>query len=103
MNKEEREKITDLNKCDFKAMHAYFLEQSEKRKAMTKEEKNKIKESKEAEVNTRVLYLSPNQQAFSKKNTGSHSLTATSRRWATSASSLRACSVAAVSTRRWAS
>lgn len=50
MNKEEREKIVDLNKCDFKAMQTYYLDQTEKRKAMSKEEKLKIKESKEKEV-----------------------------------------------------
>lgn len=50
MNSTERELITDLKKCDFRQMDTYFKEQSEKRKAMTKEEKLKIKEEKEAET-----------------------------------------------------
>lgn len=50
MTPQEREKITDLTKCNFKKMHAYFQEETEKRKAMTKEEKQKIKEEKEKEV-----------------------------------------------------
>ena len=44
MTPKEREIITDLKKCDFRSMHAYFVEMSEKRKAMPKEEKQKIKE-----------------------------------------------------------
>lgn len=44
MTESERAKITDLSKCNFKEMHAYFLQKSEERKAMTKEEKQKIKE-----------------------------------------------------------
>ncbi|XP_066594487.1 DNA topoisomerase I, mitochondrial-like [Prorops nasuta] len=44
MTDSERTKITDLNKCNFKEMHAYFLQKSEERKNMTKEEKKKIKE-----------------------------------------------------------
>lgn len=43
MNAEERETITDLKKCDFTQIDAYYKEQTEKRKAMTKEEKEKIK------------------------------------------------------------
>jgi len=39
MSNKERELITDLKKCDFKAMHAYFTEESEKRKGRSKEEK----------------------------------------------------------------
>ncbi|VDD91647.1 unnamed protein product [Enterobius vermicularis] len=50
MTPKEREIITDLKKCDFRSMHAYFVEMSEKRKAMPKEEKQKIKEEKEAEA-----------------------------------------------------
>lgn len=49
MEPHERELIADLRKCDFKEIDIYFKEQSEKRKAMTKEEKNKIKEEKEGE------------------------------------------------------
>lgn len=44
MTESERAKITDLSKCNFKEMHTYFLQKSEERKAMTKEEKQKIKE-----------------------------------------------------------
>ncbi|XP_020287311.1 DNA topoisomerase 1 isoform X2 [Pseudomyrmex gracilis] len=44
MTDAERAKITDLSKCNFKEMHAYFVQKSEERKAMTKEEKQKIKE-----------------------------------------------------------
>lgn len=47
MTDSERAKIVDLTKCDFKQMHAYFLQKSEERKAMTKEEKLKIKEDNE--------------------------------------------------------
>lgn len=50
MTAQERETIIDLKKCDFRQLHAYFVEQSEKRKAMSKEEKQKTKELKEAEV-----------------------------------------------------
>ncbi|CAB07640.1 DNA topoisomerase 1 [Caenorhabditis elegans] len=50
MTVEERERIHDLKKCDFRAIDAYQKEQREIRKAMTKEEKLKIKEEKEAEV-----------------------------------------------------
>lgn len=50
MTSAEREKITELTKCNFKQMHAHFISESEKRKAMSKEEKLKIKEEKEKEV-----------------------------------------------------
>ena len=43
MSVEEREKIIDLKKCDFGQIDAFYKEQTEKRKAMTKEEKEKIK------------------------------------------------------------
>jgi DNA topoisomerase-1 len=39
MTEKEREKITDLSKCNFKQMHSYFVTKSEERKAMSKEEK----------------------------------------------------------------
>lgn len=39
MTEKEKERITDLSKCNFKHMHKYFLVKSEERKAMTKEEK----------------------------------------------------------------
>lgn len=44
MTEKERSIITDLKKCNFKPMNKYFTEQSEIRKAMSKEEKKKIKE-----------------------------------------------------------
>ncbi|XP_011175336.2 DNA topoisomerase I, mitochondrial isoform X1 [Solenopsis invicta] len=47
MTESERAKITDLFKCNFKEMQAYFVQKSEERKAMTKEEKKKIKEKNE--------------------------------------------------------
>ncbi|XP_076632378.1 DNA topoisomerase 1 isoform X1 [Colletes latitarsis] len=47
MTESERTRIVDLSKCNFKEMHAYFLQKSEERKAMTKEEKQKIKEMNE--------------------------------------------------------
>jgi DNA topoisomerase-1 len=39
MTSQERASITDLKKCDFKEMAAYFKQKSEERKAMTKEQK----------------------------------------------------------------
>uniref|UniRef100_A0A0K0CUE4 DNA topoisomerase I n=1 Tax=Angiostrongylus cantonensis TaxID=6313 RepID=A0A0K0CUE4_ANGCA len=50
MSPAERELITDLKKCDFREMTVHFEKQSEIRKAMSKEEKAKIKEAKEAEA-----------------------------------------------------
>ncbi|XP_046469441.1 DNA topoisomerase I, mitochondrial isoform X2 [Neodiprion pinetum] len=47
MTESERSKIMELSKCNFKEMHAYFLQKSEERKAMSKEEKKKIKEQNE--------------------------------------------------------
>ncbi|XP_014471593.1 PREDICTED: DNA topoisomerase 1 isoform X3 [Dinoponera quadriceps] len=47
MTESERAKITDLSKCNFKEINAYFVQKSEERKAMTKEEKLKIKEKNE--------------------------------------------------------
>ncbi|KAL7864528.1 hypothetical protein AOLI_G00159480 [Acnodon oligacanthus] len=47
MTSEEKSKITDLNKCDFGEMHEYFKAQSEARKQMTKNDKQKIKEENE--------------------------------------------------------
>uniref|UniRef100_A0A8D9F3T9 DNA topoisomerase I n=1 Tax=Cacopsylla melanoneura TaxID=428564 RepID=A0A8D9F3T9_9HEMI len=48
MTEKERSVITDLSKCDFRKMHAYFVQKSEERKAMSKEEKKKIKEDNDA-------------------------------------------------------
>ena len=39
MSSSEKEKITDLSKCDFTHMHSYFTQLSEERKALPKEEK----------------------------------------------------------------
>lgn len=50
MTSDEREKITDLAKCNFKELQEYYLSETEKRKAMSKEEKQKIKEEKEKEA-----------------------------------------------------
>ncbi|GMT02473.1 hypothetical protein PENTCL1PPCAC_24647, partial [Pristionchus entomophagus] len=47
MTPSERELITDLKKCDFGQIDVYYKELSEKRKAMTKEEKLAIKEENE--------------------------------------------------------
>ena len=47
MTESERALITDLSKCDFRPMHKYFVEQSEIRKAMSKEEKKALKEKNE--------------------------------------------------------
>ncbi|XP_069099888.1 DNA topoisomerase 1 [Pleurodeles waltl] len=47
MTAEEREVITNLSKCNFNEMGAYFKVQSEARKQMSKEEKLKIKEENE--------------------------------------------------------
>ncbi|XP_053400994.1 DNA topoisomerase I, mitochondrial-like [Mercenaria mercenaria] len=44
MTTEEREKITDLKKCNFREMCEFFKEESEKRKNRSKEEKLKLKE-----------------------------------------------------------
>ncbi|KAI6174966.1 DNA topoisomerase I [Aphelenchoides bicaudatus] len=50
MTQEERDKITDLKKCDFKAMHTYFTAEAEKRRNMSKDEKKAIKDEKDAET-----------------------------------------------------
>ncbi|EMP26641.1 DNA topoisomerase I [Chelonia mydas] len=44
MTSEERKKIKHLEKCDFKEMHKYFVDKNEARKALSKEEKQKLKE-----------------------------------------------------------
>ncbi|XP_075734477.1 DNA topoisomerase I, mitochondrial [Rhipicephalus microplus] len=43
MTSKEAELITDLKKCNFKEIDAYYKQKSEERKAMTKEEKQVIK------------------------------------------------------------
>ncbi|CDW53919.1 DNA topoisomerase 1 [Trichuris trichiura] len=47
MTPDEREKITDLTKCNFREMCDYYLKKSEERKAMSKEEKQRLKEEQE--------------------------------------------------------
>lgn len=44
MSVAEREKITDLMKCDFREMHAHFIKLREERRSLSKEEKRKLKE-----------------------------------------------------------
>ncbi|KAL1491086.1 hypothetical protein ABEB36_011737 [Hypothenemus hampei] len=48
MTDKERSKITDLKKCNFKQMHAYFTDLAEKNRNKTKEEKQMLKEKNEA-------------------------------------------------------
>lgn len=47
MNDKERELITDLQLCNFKKMHAYFMDLSEKNRNRSKEEKKALKEKNE--------------------------------------------------------
>lgn len=44
MTPAEREKITDLTKCDFREMHEHYVKLREERRALSKEEKQKLKE-----------------------------------------------------------
>ncbi|XP_068019305.1 DNA topoisomerase I, mitochondrial isoform X2 [Melanerpes formicivorus] len=44
MTSEEQEIIKQLDKCDFSEIHKYFVDKSEARKALSKEEKQKLKE-----------------------------------------------------------
>merc|ERR1719494_1561839 len=48
MTSDERDKIKSLSKCNFSEINDYFKQKSEERKAMSKEEKNKIKEKNAA-------------------------------------------------------
>ncbi|XP_041045419.1 DNA topoisomerase I, mitochondrial-like isoform X4 [Carcharodon carcharias] len=48
MNEQERMMITDLNKCDFTQLHKYFTEKAEAKKALPKEEKQKLKLEQDA-------------------------------------------------------
>ncbi|CAK5085600.1 unnamed protein product [Meloidogyne enterolobii] len=50
MTAAERSTITDLKKCDFRDINAYFLSETEKRKARSKEEKKAEKEIKDKEA-----------------------------------------------------
>jgi DNA topoisomerase-1 len=47
MTHEESRTITNFSKCNFKEIHQYFVQKSEERKQMTKEEKQKQKEANE--------------------------------------------------------
>ncbi|XP_076185103.1 DNA topoisomerase I, mitochondrial isoform X1 [Aptenodytes patagonicus] len=44
MTSKEQKIIKDLDKCDFREIHKYFMDKSEARKALSKEEKQKLKE-----------------------------------------------------------
>ncbi|NWV01833.1 TOP1M topoisomerase, partial [Upupa epops] len=44
MTQEEQEIIQELDKCDFREIHKYFVDKNEARKALPKEEKQKLKE-----------------------------------------------------------
>jgi DNA topoisomerase-1 len=47
MSNEEKKTITDLHKCDFRAIQAHYAAQSEKNRNRTKEEKKALKEQNE--------------------------------------------------------
>lgn len=47
MTPKEKEIITDLKKCDFRRIHAYYVQKNEERKNRTKEEKKALKEKNE--------------------------------------------------------
>lgn len=47
MSSKEQATITDLKKCNFKPMHAYFMDIAEKNRNRTKEEKLALKEKNE--------------------------------------------------------
>ncbi|KRZ70158.1 DNA topoisomerase 1 [Trichinella papuae] len=53
MNPKERETITDLSRCNFREMNEYFTKKSEERKALSKDEKKKLKDEQEAQ---RLIY-----------------------------------------------
>lgn len=57
MTKEEREKITDLSKCDFREIDAYFKQKTEERRNWTKEQKKELKEQKAKEVRSHATRL----------------------------------------------
>ncbi|KAG7169669.1 DNA topoisomerase 1-like [Homarus americanus] len=48
MTSKEREVITDISKCDFRRIHAYYVQQNEDRKNRSKEERKALKEKNEA-------------------------------------------------------
>ncbi|NXH10048.1 TOP1M topoisomerase, partial [Bucco capensis] len=47
MTSKEQEVIKELDKCDFREIHKYFVDKNEARKALSKEEKQKLKEEAE--------------------------------------------------------
>uniref|UniRef100_A0A158Q736 DNA topoisomerase I n=1 Tax=Elaeophora elaphi TaxID=1147741 RepID=A0A158Q736_9BILA len=63
MTPEEREKITDLTKCDFREMHDHYMKLREERRSLSKEEKQKLKESKQEEAKIYgVAYIDGHKQ-----------------------------------------
>ena len=48
MTAAEAAKITDLSGCDFTHIHRYFVQRSEEKKALSKEEKQKLKAENES-------------------------------------------------------
>ncbi|CAG0900333.1 unnamed protein product [Darwinula stevensoni] len=50
MTDEEQKIITNLKKCSFKAIHKHFLQMNKEKKNMSNEEKQKLKEQKEDEM-----------------------------------------------------
>ena len=58
MTAEERTKIKDFKKCNFKKMHTYFLKETEKKKSMTNEQKQVIIYYIEYSYLIDILYLS---------------------------------------------
>uniref|UniRef100_A0A915Q7U6 DNA topoisomerase I n=1 Tax=Setaria digitata TaxID=48799 RepID=A0A915Q7U6_9BILA len=63
MTPAEREKITDLTKCDFREMHEHYVKLREERRALSKEEKQKLKEAKQEEAKIYgVAYIDGHKQ-----------------------------------------
>ncbi|CAG9536054.1 unnamed protein product [Cercopithifilaria johnstoni] len=63
MTPAEREKITDLMKCDFREMHDHYVKIREERRSLSKEEKQKIKEVKQEEAKMYgVAYIDGHKQ-----------------------------------------
>ncbi|MCP9260382.1 DNA topoisomerase I, mitochondrial [Dirofilaria immitis] len=59
----EREKITDLTKCDFREMHDHYVKLREERRSLSKEEKQKLKEIKQEEAKIYgVAYIDGHKQ-----------------------------------------
>lgn len=63
MTPAEREKITDLTKCDFREMHDHYIKLREERRSLSKEEKQKLKEIKQEEAKIYgVAYIDGHKQ-----------------------------------------